>query len=180
MATHDRSMVNADSKASSRRRHGSVTSMANGVNSSSPGIRSGSSPNTPRSKRRRGCCGMAICRRRRSSRHFVRSSRPRACCRRRLIDVLRECARRGSIRWTPFAPRQARSRCEPATAAGIVAGMPTIVAAYLAAAARAGADRTARDLGHAANFLYMLNGDVPDPERVRASRRISTPSSIMG
>jgi citrate synthase len=52
-------------------------------------------------------------------------------------------------------------------AAGIVARMPTIVAAYsrLCAAQQPVAPR--RDLGHAANFLYMLSGGAPDPERVR-------------
>ena len=35
---------------------------------------------------------------------------------------------------------------------------------------RSGAEPVAprADLGHAANFLFMLSGDVPDPERVRA------------
>ena len=30
--------------------------------------------------------------------------------------------------------------------------------------------RRARDLGHAANFLYMLSGELPDPERVTRAR----------
>jgi citrate synthase len=49
----------------------------------------------------------------------------------------------------------------------IVARLPTIVAAFWRL--RQGADPLAPrvELGHAANFLYMLNGDVPDPERVR-------------
>jgi citrate synthase len=50
---------------------------------------------------------------------------------------------------------------------GIVARVPTIVATY--ARLRRGLQPVAArpDLGHAANFLYMLTGDVPDPERVR-------------
>jgi len=52
-------------------------------------------------------------------------------------------------------------------AIGIVARLPTIVAAYRRL--RHGEEplppRT--DLGHAANFLYMLTGEVPDAERVR-------------
>jgi citrate synthase len=52
-------------------------------------------------------------------------------------------------------------------AAAIVARVPTIVAAYwrLSRGLEPLAPRI--DLGHAANFLYMLGGDVPDPERVR-------------
>src|SRR5215218_9769497 len=52
-------------------------------------------------------------------------------------------------------------------APGIVAGLPTIVAAYWRL--QHGQDPLAprMDLDHAANFLYMLNGEVPDRERVR-------------
>jgi citrate synthase len=52
-------------------------------------------------------------------------------------------------------------------ATGIVARVPTIVAAYwrLRRGQEPVAPRT--DLGHAANFLYMLSGDVPLPEQVR-------------
>lgn len=52
-------------------------------------------------------------------------------------------------------------------ATGIVARVPTIIASY--SRLRHGLDPLAprADLGHAANFLYMLTGDVPDPERVR-------------
>jgi citrate synthase len=52
-------------------------------------------------------------------------------------------------------------------AAGIVARCPTIVAAYWRV--RQGHEPIAprADLGHAANFLYMLNGELPDPERTR-------------
>lgn len=51
--------------------------------------------------------------------------------------------------------------------AGILARVPTIVASYWRL--RRGHEPLAPrpDLGHAANFLYMLSGDVPDPERVR-------------
>jgi len=52
-------------------------------------------------------------------------------------------------------------------ALAIVARFPTIVATFWRL--RTGAEPLAprRDLGHAANFLYMLSGDVPDPEKVR-------------
>jgi citrate synthase len=54
-----------------------------------------------------------------------------------------------------------------AEAPAIVAQFPSIVAAYWRL--RAGAEPIAprADLGHAANFLYMLNGTQPDAERVR-------------
>ena len=49
----------------------------------------------------------------------------------------------------------------------IIAKLPTIVAAY--ARLTSGRDPIAprSDLGHAANYLYMLTGEVPDAERVR-------------
>jgi citrate synthase len=52
-------------------------------------------------------------------------------------------------------------------AAAIVARCPTIVAAFWRL--RRGLEPIVPrdDLGHAANFLYMLTGDAPDPERVR-------------
>ena len=50
----------------------------------------------------------------------------------------------------------------------VVGRFPTIVAAFWRL--RGGAEPLAprRDLGHAANFLYMLSGEPPHPERVRA------------
>ncbi|MFI5178364.1 MAG: citrate synthase [Vicinamibacterales bacterium] len=52
-------------------------------------------------------------------------------------------------------------------ATAIVARMPVMVAAY--SRLRRGLEPIPprADLGHAANFLSMLNGEVPDPERVR-------------
>jgi citrate synthase len=49
----------------------------------------------------------------------------------------------------------------------IVAAMPTIAAAYQRLAAGGEPVAPRRDLGHAANYLYMLSGDAPDAERVR-------------
>jgi citrate synthase len=53
-------------------------------------------------------------------------------------------------------------------ACAIVGRCPTILAAFWRL--RQGAEPIVprRDLGHAANFLYMLNGEEPDAERVRA------------
>jgi citrate synthase len=52
-------------------------------------------------------------------------------------------------------------------ATGIVARVPTIVASYWRL--RRGEEPLGprSELGHSANFLYMLSGRVPDPERVR-------------
>ena len=74
-----------------------------------------------------------------------------------------------STRWMRSASAPARSRSSRTTTPPpIVAKFPTIVAAYarLSGGAEPIAPRT--DLGHAANFLYMLSGEVPDAERVRA------------
>jgi citrate synthase len=85
------------------------------------------------------------------------------------LALIGECARRkidpmDALRITAGAI----SLASPANAASaIVARLPTIVAAgwRLGRGEQPLAPR--RDLGHAANYLYMLNGDVPDPERVR-------------
>jgi citrate synthase len=78
------------------------------------------------------------------------------CVRTRIdpMDALRIAA--GTISLTSDSP------------AAIVARFPTIVAAFWRL--RSGSEPLAPrdDLGHAANFLYMLSGDVPDLERVRA------------
>jgi citrate synthase len=85
------------------------------------------------------------------------------------VDLLRECARAeldvmdalrvaaGTISMIPAS--------DPASA--IVATFPTIVATYWRLSRGASPVAPRGDLGHAANFLYMLNGEVPDPERVR-------------
>ena len=49
----------------------------------------------------------------------------------------------------------------------IVATFPTMVAAFWRLRGGAEPLPPRRDLGHAANFLYMLGGDDPDDERVR-------------
>jgi citrate synthase len=50
----------------------------------------------------------------------------------------------------------------------LVAAMPTIVSAYWRLVRGDEPIAPRRDLAHAANFLYMLSGETPDPERVRA------------
>jgi citrate synthase len=84
-----------------------------------------------------------------------------------MVAIIRECARRnidtmdalriaaGAISLTSGAP------------AAIVGRIPGIVAAYWRMRSGAVPLAPRRDLGHAANFLYMLSGDEPDAERVR-------------
>lgn len=53
-------------------------------------------------------------------------------------------------------------------ATAIVAPVPTIVAAFWRLRQKQEPIEPRKDLGHAANLLYMLSGKVPDAERVRA------------
>jgi citrate synthase len=53
-------------------------------------------------------------------------------------------------------------------AARILATMPAIVATYSRLKRGEVPVSPRRDLGHAANMLYMLTGETPEPERVRA------------
>jgi citrate synthase len=84
------------------------------------------------------------------------------------VALLRECARASvdSMDALRIAAGTVSLDSEDATA--LVAKFPTIIAAY--ARLRGGAEPIAPrpDLGHAANFLYMLTGESPDAERVRA------------
>jgi citrate synthase len=54
-----------------------------------------------------------------------------------------------------------------ATAIAVAARAPTIVAAFWRLRAGRAPIAPRADLGHAANYLYMLSGVEPDPERVR-------------
>ena len=83
------------------------------------------------------------------------------------LTLLRECAR---ARLDPMdALRVAAGAISLASdkATTIVAQVATIVAAYWRIQRGEPVVAPRADLGHAANFLYMLNGEVPDPERVR-------------
>src|SRR5687767_9505913 len=83
------------------------------------------------------------------------------------LSLLRECA---AARIEPMDALRIAAGTISLTsddAATIVARCPTIVAAFWRL--RGGTEPLAprSDLGHAANFLYMLSGDVPEAERVR-------------
>ena len=81
--------------------------------------------------------------------------------------LLRECAQ---TRLDPMdALRAAAGTISLRTnaATGIVGCMPTIVATYWRLRNGQAPVTPQRDLGHAASFLYLLNGQMPDPEHVR-------------
>jgi citrate synthase len=84
------------------------------------------------------------------------------------VALLRECAHAGVDPMDALRIAAGTISIVSGDASAIVARFPTIVAAFWRL--RRGAEPlTPRfELGHAANFLYMLSGDVPDPERVRA------------
>jgi citrate synthase len=91
------------------------------------------------------------------------------------ISLLEECARKAidpmdALRIavsTISLEVTGASGNDAGAAAAIVARCPTVVAAFwrLRRGLSLIAPRT--DLDHAANFLYMLTGETPDPERVR-------------
>lgn len=87
------------------------------------------------------------------------------------LSLLHDCARQGvdpmdALRIsTGTISLGSLAGSEPTT---ILAALPTIVAAY--ARLRRGGEPIAPrpDLSHAANYLYMLDGSLPDAERTRA------------
>jgi citrate synthase len=84
------------------------------------------------------------------------------------ITLLGECAQRGLDPMDALRIVAGTISMASGDRCAIVARFPTIVATFWQL--RRGAEPLAprRDLRHAANFLYMLSGKVPDPERVRA------------
>jgi citrate synthase len=91
----------------------------------------------------------------------------RACARQAIdpMDALRIAAGTISL---DAAPAGADEGAAAGMAAAIVARFPTIVAAFWRLRRGREPVTPRDDLDHAANFLYMLTGDIPDPERVRA------------
>jgi citrate synthase len=83
------------------------------------------------------------------------------------ISLLGECAHAGLAPMDALRAAAGTISLRTDEPAGIVACMPTIVAAYWRLTKRLEPIAPRPDLGHAAGFLYMLSGDVPDPERVR-------------
>jgi citrate synthase len=83
------------------------------------------------------------------------------------LGLLRECAARAVDPMDALRIAAGTISLLSDRPAAIVARMPAIVAAFWRLRTGAGPIAPRRDLGHAANFLYMLSGDEPDPERVR-------------
>ena len=83
------------------------------------------------------------------------------------VALLRECARSRLAAMDALRIAASTISLHSDQPHAIVAQLPTIVAAY--SRLRIGHEPLAprTDLGHAANFLYLLNGSVPDEERVR-------------
>ena len=79
--------------------------------------------------------------------------------------LLEQCARAGMVPMD--ALRVVAGTLMSDTPAPIVAALPTIVAAYARLQRGQAPIPPRQDLGHAANFLFMLDGADPDPERVR-------------
>lgn len=83
------------------------------------------------------------------------------------LALLRECADRRLDAMDALRMAAGTQSLVSDEATGIVAQFPTIVASYWRLRHDQEPLAPRGDLGHAANFLYMLSGDVPDPERVR-------------
>ena len=83
------------------------------------------------------------------------------------IALLQECARADVDPMDALRIAAGTISINAHDARAIVARCPTIVAAFWRLRQGKALVAPRPDLGHAANFLYMLSGDVPDPERVR-------------
>jgi citrate synthase len=83
------------------------------------------------------------------------------------IALLRECARANLAPMDALRAAAGTISLRSDEPAAIVACFPTIVAAYWRVTKGLEPIAPRSDLGHAAGCLYMLNGEVPDPERVR-------------
>jgi len=84
------------------------------------------------------------------------------------MSLLRECARAGVDPMDALRMAVDTISLESNEAAAIVARVPTIVAAFFRLGKGLEPLEPKTDLGHAANFLYMLESKAPDAERVRA------------
>src|SRR5438552_12226101 len=83
------------------------------------------------------------------------------------LPLLRECARARLDYMDALRMGLDTVSLVSSDAVAIVALAPTIVAAFARLSAGKESIEPRADLGHAANYLYMLSGEVPDAERVR-------------
>ena len=84
------------------------------------------------------------------------------------MSLLQECARAAVDPMDALRMAVDTISLSSDEASAIVARVPTIVAAFWRLRQNQEPIEPRMDLGHAANFLYMLSGKVPDAERVRA------------
>jgi citrate synthase len=84
------------------------------------------------------------------------------------VALLREAARAGLEPMDALRLAAGAISLTSGDACAIVAQLPVIVAAFWRLCRNAEPLAARDDLGHAANFLYMLSGEEPGPERVRA------------
>lgn len=86
----------------------------------------------------------------------------------RTLALLRDCGQQGVDAMDALRMAAGTLSLVSDDPTEIVARIPTIVAAYWRLRHKQEPIRPRiDDLGHAANFLYMLTGELPDPERVR-------------
>jgi citrate synthase len=83
------------------------------------------------------------------------------------LALLRECARTGVAPMDALRIGAGTISLASDGGEAILARVPTIIATFSRLCHDAEPIEPRDDLGHAANFLYMLSGDVPEPERVR-------------
>src|SRR5262245_23778764 len=83
------------------------------------------------------------------------------------LALLRECAQRSLDPMDALRIAAGTISMIAGEAVAVVAQFPTIAAAFWRLERGLEPLPPREDLGHAANFLYMLSGDAPDPERVR-------------
>jgi len=84
------------------------------------------------------------------------------------LAIIRECAKAKVDAMDALRIALGTVSLVSSDATAIVAIAPTIVAAFSRLSSNNDPIPPRADLDHAANYLYMLSGDVPDAERVRA------------
>lgn len=96
------------------------------------------------------------------------------------LDVLRQAAKRGlstmdalrmgvdTLALADESPQDSTPEANGRRAKRIVASMPTIVAAYWRLKNGEQPVAPRQDLGHAENYLFMINGQVPHPDAARS------------
>ncbi|HEY2855950.1 MAG TPA: citrate synthase/methylcitrate synthase [Gemmatimonadaceae bacterium] len=99
---------------------------------------------------------------------FRRELADRRALSRATLALIRECADAGIDSMDALRIAAGSISLESDEATTILAQLPSIVAAYWRLANDNEPMGPRADLAHAANYLYMLTGEEPDPERSRA------------